>query len=158
AEGNPLFTEELVAMLVEDELLRREGDHWVAEPGISDVPAPPTIQALLAARLDRLPDDERALLCSASVEGALFHRAALIALSPATPEADVDLALAALARKDVIRPDQPTLADDDAYSFRHVLIHDTAYRSLPKRARADLHERFAGWLEHAAPARSREFE
>jgi len=147
AEGNPLFTEELVAMLIEDDLLRLEGDRWIAAGDLADLPVPPSIQTLLAARVGRLPDDERVLLGRASVEGVVFHRSAVAELSLGTPEATVDGALAALVRKEVIRLDRTGVARDDAYRFRHVLIRDAAYRSLPKATRADLHERFAGRLE-----------
>ena len=75
------------------------------------------------------------------------------ALAPEALVPLVDRSLTALVRKDVIRPDRPSFADDDAFRFRHMLIRDAAYRSLPKETRAELHERFAGWLEEsAAPA------
>ena len=77
AEGNPLFAEELVAMLVDDALLTREGDRWVASSDLSELPVPSTIHALLAARLEGLPADERAILTTAAVEGAVFHRGAV---------------------------------------------------------------------------------
>ena len=158
AEGNPLFTEELVAMLIDDELLKREGDHWVAAADLSELRAPPSIHALLAARIERLPDDEQVLVGRASVEGTMFHRSAVTELSRGTPEAGIEQALKALIRKDVIRPDRSSFAGDDAYHFRHALIRDAAYRSLPKETRADLHEQFAGWLERTAEGRLREFE
>ena len=86
-EGNPLFAEELLAMLIDEGLLRREDGHWTAADELADLPVPPTIHALLAARLEALPDDERALLAHASVEGTLFHREALDELAPASLEA-----------------------------------------------------------------------
>ena len=76
AEGNPLFTEEFTAMLVDDGLLTREADRWVASSDLSELPVPSTIQALLAARLEGLPAEERAILTTASVEGVMFHRSA----------------------------------------------------------------------------------
>jgi class 3 adenylate cyclase/tetratricopeptide (TPR) repeat protein len=158
ADGNPLFAEELVAMLLEDELLKREGDRWVAAAGLSELPPPPSIHTLLAARLERLPDDEQAILGCASVEGAVFHRTALTALAPGTPREAVDLALGALFRKEVIRRDRASFGEDEAYRFRHGLIRDAAYRALPKSTRADLHERVAGWLEGAAEGQLREVD
>ena len=128
AGGNPLFVEEMVAM--------------AAESG-EQVAVPPTIQALLAARLDQLGAGERDVLERGSVEGQVFHRTAVAALSDV---GSVDGDLVALLRKDLVRPEQPLLPDDDAYRFRHLLIRDTAYEALPKATRAELHERFADWL------------
>jgi tetratricopeptide (TPR) repeat protein len=130
AGGNPLFVEEMVAV--------------AAEEG-REVSVPPTIQALLAARLDQLETGDREVLERGSVEGQVFHRGAVIALAPA--DAQVDGRLVALVRKDLVRPERPVVADDDAYRFRHLLIRDTAYEALPKATRAELHERFATWLE-----------
>jgi predicted ATPase/class 3 adenylate cyclase len=157
AEGNPLFAEEFVAMLVEDEVLKREGDNWAASSNLSELPLPLTIQALLAARLDGLPAGERAILMAAAVEGLVFHRAAVAELRPAldTPLED---GLLALVRRDLIRPDTGDFAGQKAFRFRHGLIRDAAYRSLPKNARAELHERCAGWLERTAGDRIHEFE
>ena len=110
-----------------------------------EVAVPPTIHALLAARLDGLPADERAVLERGSVEGQVFHRSAVLALAP--DEGQVDSRLVALVRKELVRPDAPTLPADEAYRFRHLLVRDAAYESLPKASRATLHERFASWLE-----------
>jgi class 3 adenylate cyclase len=135
AGGNPLFVEEMVAM--------------VAEQDSGDVSVPPTIQALLAARLDQLDPAERGVLERGAVEGQVFHRGAVVALAPEEPQ--VDGRLIALVRKDLVRPVPTVLAGDEAFRFRHQLIRDTAYEALPKATRAQLHERFAGWLqEHGA--------
>ena len=80
-DGNPLFAEELVAMLVDEELLRRDEDRWVARSDLSELPVPSTINALLAARLEGLPAVERAILTAAAVEGAVFHRSAVSELA-----------------------------------------------------------------------------
>jgi tetratricopeptide (TPR) repeat protein len=104
---------------------------------------------LLAARLDQLDTAERGVLERGSVEGLVFHRGAVVALAP--EESRVDGRLVALVRKDLVRPERPVVADDEAFRFRHLLIRDTAYEALPKAVRAALHERFAGWLEsHSA--------
>ena len=157
AEGNALFAEELVAMLVDDALLTREDDRWVASSDLSELPVPSTIHALLAARIEGLPADERAILMTAAVEGAVFHRGAVGELRPALDTALED-GLQALVSRDLIRPETADFAGEKAYRFRHILIRDAAYRSLPKNARADLHERFAAWLELTAGDRLREFE
>jgi predicted ATPase len=157
AEGNPLFAEEFVAKLIDDAQLTREGDRWVAASDLSELPVPSTIHALLAARLEGLPADERAILMTAAIEGVVFHRGSLDELHPRldTPLED---GLQALVRRDLIRPDAGDFADEKAFRFRHGLIRDAAYRSLPKSARADLHERHAAWLERTAGDRLREFE
>jgi class 3 adenylate cyclase/tetratricopeptide (TPR) repeat protein len=131
AEGNPLFVEQMLAM--------------VAESGAGEVVVPPTIQALLAARLDQLDVSERGVLERGAVEGKIFHRGGVEALAP--DEADVPTKLLALVRKELVRPDRTQLPGDDAFRFRHLLIRDAAYEGLPKAARAELHERFAAWLE-----------
>jgi class 3 adenylate cyclase len=131
AEGNPLFVEQMLAM--------------VAESPNGDVVVPPTIQALLAARLDQLEPAERGVLERGAVEGKIFHRGGVEALAPDEP--DVATKLMALVRKELVRPDRTQLPGDDAFRFRHLLIRDAAYDSLPKSARAELHERFAAWLE-----------
>jgi class 3 adenylate cyclase/tetratricopeptide (TPR) repeat protein len=137
ADGNPLFIEEMVALVSED-------------GGDSTVVVPPTIQALLQARLDRLDSGEREVVGRGAVEGQVFHRAPVLELAPERERADVSTHLLSLVRKELIRPDHPTFPDDEAFRFRHLLIRDAAYDSLPKETRADLHERFAAWLEDHA--------
>jgi predicted ATPase len=117
---------------------------FAAEAG-DEVEVPPTLKALLATRLDGLELPERSVLEAASVEGELFHRGAVQALAPA--EEQVTPRLAALVRKELIRPVRPQLASEDAFRFCHLLIRDAAYEALPKATRAELHERFAGWLD-----------
>ena len=135
AEGNPLFLEEMVAMV---------------EHGGDVAVLPPTIHALLAARLDQLPATERAVLERAAIEGQVFHWSALRALLPDEPE--LSSRLQALVRKELLRHERPQFAGEDAFRFRHLLIRDAAYESLPKRMRAELHERFARWLDERGDA------
>jgi class 3 adenylate cyclase/tetratricopeptide (TPR) repeat protein len=138
AEGNPLFIEEMLALVSE------HGDD-------ATVVVPPTIQALLQSRLDRLEAGERDLVGRGAVEGQVFHRAPVQELAPETERAEVSTHLLSLVRKEMIRPDHATFPDDEAFRFRHLLIRDAAYDSLPKATRADLHERFAEWLDaHAS--------
>ena len=89
-----------------------------------------------------------ACLNAAPSRGQVVHRGAVAALAP--EETAVDGRLIALVRKDLVRPEQPLVADDEAFRFRHLLIRDTAYEALPKAVRAELHERFAGWLQSHA--------
>jgi class 3 adenylate cyclase/tetratricopeptide (TPR) repeat protein len=129
AGGNPLFISEMLAMAV----------------GKQEVEVPPTLKALLAARLDQLDDAERKVLERGSVEGEIFHRGSVQALAP--EETQVTTRLAALVRRRLVRPDRAQIAGDDGYRFRHLLIRDAAYDALPKAVRAELHVRFADWLD-----------
>jgi DNA-binding SARP family transcriptional activator len=135
AEGNPLFVEELLALALENG--RRD----------AELEVPPTIQALLAARLDRLSDEERSAIEAASVEGQVFHEAAVAERVPEAVRSSVHAHLMTLVRKELIRPDRPEFAGERAFRFRHLLIRDAAYDSIPKEARAEFHERHAAWLE-----------
>jgi tetratricopeptide (TPR) repeat protein len=146
AEGNPLFIEQMVAIVGENG----------AET--TEVPIPPTIHALLAARLERLEADERAVLQRASVLGRRFPRAALVDLWPAEERGTAAPALEKLVRRELLRPARPSVPGGEAFRFEHLLMLEVAYDSLPKLARADLHERFADWLEQATAARAGEFE
>ena len=130
AGGNPLFIAEMLAM--------------AAEAG-AGVEVPPSLRSLLAARLDQLDTAERRVLERGAVEGEVFHRGAVQALAP--EETQVTPRLAALVRRELIRPDKAQFAREDGFRFRHLLIRDAAYDALPKATRAELHERFAGWLE-----------
>jgi class 3 adenylate cyclase len=132
AEGNPLFLEQLLALAEED-------GHELAVPD--------TIQALLSARLDRLAPGERALLESAAVVGKEFWRSALLHLS--APGAEVSALLQRLVRRRLIQPERSSLPGEDAFRFGHILIRDATYSGIPKELRAELHERFADWLDES---------
>jgi class 3 adenylate cyclase/tetratricopeptide (TPR) repeat protein len=136
ADGNPLFVEEMVAMV---------GERKADRDGGAEIDVPPTIQALLAARLDQLDAHERVVLERGAVEGLTFHRGVVEALAP--EEREVTRRLMSLVRKELVRPDRPLLSGDDAFRFRHLLIRDAAYDSLPKAERATLHQSFAAWLQ-----------
>ena len=94
---------------------------------------PPTVEAVLAARLDQLDPEQRALLEHAAVEGRTFHRGAVAALAGDAPSA---AALTALARHQLIHPERPEHPGEDAFRFAHALIREAAYRAVPKRRRA----------------------
>ena len=139
AEGNPLFLEEMVAMAV-------------AEGGATAVP--PSINALLSARLERLPQAERETIAAASVVGRFFSVGAVTALAGD----DVPERLAELERKDLIRSHPVTFAPSGGFRFRHILIRDAAYDALPKATRAAMHEQLAGWLAESAGSDRREVD
>ena len=132
AEGNPLFVEQLLAHVADD-------------PHADTVP--PTIQALLAARIDRLEPAERAVVQCGAVEGRLFHRGVVAELLEDGGGAAVGATLLALSRKQFVRPDRSLFPGDDGFRFNHVLIRDVAYASMPKELRSRLHVRLADWLE-----------
>jgi class 3 adenylate cyclase/tetratricopeptide (TPR) repeat protein len=134
AGGNPLFLTEMVAMAAETE---------------GEVAVPATLRALLAARVDQLEPHERSVLECGAVEGEIFHRGAVKALST---DGQLTPTLAGLVRKGLIRPDKAQLPGDEAFRFHHLLLRDAAYDALPKSVRADLHQRFAGWLEQNGTA------
>jgi class 3 adenylate cyclase/tetratricopeptide (TPR) repeat protein len=150
AEGNPLFVEETLAMLVDDGLVVREDGRWVAAVDLSSLTVPPSIQALLASRLDRLTPEERTALEAAAVVGKAFFVGAVGDLVGEDARSRVPGDLMALVRKELIRPERTTLPGEDAFRFRHLLIRDAAYEAIPKAQRAELHERFADWLERVA--------
>jgi class 3 adenylate cyclase/predicted ATPase len=133
AEGNPLFVEQMLALALE---------------GPTEEAIPPSINALLEARLDRLPSEERAALERAAVIGREFTAGAVASLSDAGRVAST---LLSLVRRDLIEPDRSMIPGDDGFRFRHVLIRDAAYAGLAKATRAEIHDRYADWIDQAMP-------
>ncbi len=133
-EGNPLFVEQLLAMSEED-------PWWDSER-----PIPATIQALLAARLDRLGPGERAFIQRAAIIGREFWPSAVVELLPDEARSTADQHLRALVHRGLIHPDRSLMGGEEQLRFHHILIRDVAYRSTPKALRSELHERFADWL------------
>jgi class 3 adenylate cyclase/tetratricopeptide (TPR) repeat protein len=131
AEGNPLFLEQMLALTTDEDS--------------GDISVPQTIQALLSARLDRLENHERSLLEAAAVVGKEFWRRAVVHLSP--PETEVSALLQRLVRRRLIDTERSSLPGEDAFRFGHILIREAAYAGIPKGKRAELHERFADWLQ-----------
>jgi class 3 adenylate cyclase/tetratricopeptide (TPR) repeat protein len=156
ADGNPLFAEQMISMLIDSGMIGEHG-RWAFADG-DDVTVPPNISSLLASRLDRLPPFERSLTERAAVIGLEFQPAAVAALAPgADPEPDLGPPLSALCGKRLIRPAAAS-GDSVDYQFNHILVRDAAYDRLLKRTRAHLHERFADWLLEISGARMAEFE
>ncbi|MGH3092396.1 MAG: AAA family ATPase [Gaiellaceae bacterium] len=146
AEGNPLFLEQLLAFESED---GHDGGRLAT---------PPTIQALLGARIDRLEESERTVLERASVEGRLFHLGAVSELLPEQMRSLAGAGVLSLVRKELVRPDESLFPGDDGFRFTHILVRDVAYEGMPKAVRGKAHERFAAWLEGKAGARVAEYE
>ena len=156
AEGNPLFLEQMVAMLMDDGLVRPDG--WVVAGDLSNLTVPPTIASLLQARLDRLSPAEQRVIERGAVEGRVFHWGSVTELSGELAPDEVGRHLMALRRRDLIGPAQALFGGSEAFRFRHALIRDAAYERIPKRTRSELHEEHARWLERTAGERLPEFE
>ncbi|HYX10971.1 MAG TPA: AAA family ATPase, partial [Candidatus Acidoferrum sp.] len=137
AEGNPLFVEEMVRL--------------VLETGDTSLAVPPTIEALLAARIDRLAAPERTVAQRGSVVGRVFERAAVAALAPEVSRQLIDARLRELVRKQLLQR-EGSRPPAGTFKFRHVLIRDAAYNALAKSERARLHEAFASWLADTVAA------
>lgn len=158
AEGNPLFLEELLRMLVDEGHLRDSHGKWKVSRELHAVRLPPTIQALLSARLDTLDADERVVIERAAVVGSVFWWSAVAELTPPDLRPRLAAHLQALVRRDFICRADSALAREDAFAFSHGLVRDVAYAGLPKEVRAELHEQHARWLERRAVGMAGDYE
>ncbi len=159
AEGNPLYVEQMLAMLIDTGAVRQEGGQWVGVQAQADIAVPPTIQALLEARLDNLQRSERAAAEPAAVIGLEFPQSAVQALAPPPLRDGIEAQLTALSRKHFIRP-MTSVDSESRYRFDHHLVRDTVYNGLLKRARATMHTEFVKWADqvNAESDRGQEFE
>jgi class 3 adenylate cyclase len=154
AEGNPLFLEELVGRLIDERALIREGDRWVAVPDAGLAVLPDTVHAVLSARLDSLPPDERRAIQEASVVGRSFWTEPV---ARALPRIGMSDCLAELERKGFLRAQPASLfAGQAEFQFRHALIRDVAYESLSRARRARSHAEVAEWMTGVAGGRAEE--
>ena len=158
AEGNPLFLGESVRMLIDVGVVRTAGPGRSVSAGWEQTAIPPTIRALLAARLDRLEPEERLVAECAAVAGRVFSWGLVTALVPAEVRPRVAGHLQALTRKEFITPDQSEMPGDDAFRFTHALLRDVTYQGIPKSARSQLHEQTAAWLTERAGKRVGEYD
>lgn len=158
AEGNPLFAEHMIAMLMDLGVLARRGDTWVAAREMSDAMVPATINALLSARLELLPWSEQLEMQAGAVVGRVFWGGAVAGLTREALGPGAGTHLPGLVSRGLIQPDISTLLDQDAFRFQHILIRDAAYAAMPKTARSSAHREFAAWLERTAGIRSVEYE
>jgi class 3 adenylate cyclase/tetratricopeptide (TPR) repeat protein/CheY-like chemotaxis protein len=156
AGGNPLFLEETVRMLRERDLLNPE--RWASDE-MRDLPVPTSVQALISSRLDRLAGAEKELAHHGSVVGAVFWAGAVAYLGSTEGREPQDprQGLAELERRDFVASRAPsTVADDDEYAFKHILMRDVAYGQVPKGRRVELHVRFSDWVS-TLPSTAYEF-
>jgi class 3 adenylate cyclase/tetratricopeptide (TPR) repeat protein len=157
SEGNPLYVEEIVRKLIDDGVLRAtDAAKWEVARPVGDVELPRSVQALIAARLDGLPEDEKSALQDAAVIGRVFWLGAVAELTGRSV-GEVRGALGRLRVKELVVPHEPSsFSDEHEFSFRHNLIRDGAYDSLPKELRADKHAGVARWAERQAGDRADE--
>lgn len=149
AEGNPFFVEELVGTLIDQGVLERAGEGWKVRETPQDLIVPDTVQAVLAARIDRLAAPEKAALQAAAVIGRVFWSGPIYELLEGL---EPDLRL--LEERDFIRR-QPgsSIVGEREFAIKHALTREVAYGSLPKAKRAQLHAGFAQWLERVGGGR-----
>lgn len=155
AEGNPFFVEEIIRRLIDEGILAREGDRWRATGALPATSIPDSVYALVAARIEALPALERRILQEAAVVGRTFWVAAV---ERAVGSESLTESLVGLERRGLlfVRPTS-TLTGQAEYVFRHALVRDVAYASLPKARRARAHAGVADWTVDLAGERSDEF-
>jgi tetratricopeptide (TPR) repeat protein len=157
ADGNPLFVEQLLSMMIDDGLIVFEDGAWRPARAIDTVAVPPTIHALLSARIDGLGPNDRAVLEPAAVIGQIFVRDAVRHLTPEGVRPELDAHLGSLTEKKMVERDRGR-SDEDAFRFQHILIRDTAYDGILKRARATHHEAFVRWADSVNREGATEYE
>jgi tetratricopeptide (TPR) repeat protein len=158
AEGNPLFVEQMLSMLIDEGRLRRDNGTWVPVGDLESVSVPPSLEALLAARIDVLEPVETSVLEAAAVVGQMFQVRAVEAVVADDLRASVDSGISGLVRKRLVRPEPPGPEGHASFRFQHILIRDAAYKRLLKRSRATLHERFVAWADGVNRDRDRAAE
>jgi class 3 adenylate cyclase/tetratricopeptide (TPR) repeat protein len=145
AEGNPLYAEEYVRMLQDRGFLRRDEGVWRFESS-GDLPLPESVQGIVAARLDALSPEEKALVQDAAVMGKVFWSGAVATIG-GSERGSVEERLRALGRKEFVRRERrSSVAGEDQYIFLHVLVRDVAYGQIPRARRVAKHRAAAEWI------------
>ncbi|MDQ2807138.1 MAG: tetratricopeptide repeat protein, partial [Chloroflexota bacterium] len=158
AEGNPFFLEELMRMLIDTGVLVQRDGAWQVVAAVEHLRIPDTVQALVGARVDDLPEGEKRLLQAASVVGRIFWAGALLEMFPHLPLDAVETALRYLERREfILERGAPVFAGEREWSFRNVLTREVTYNSVPKARRGEEHARVAAWIEAKAGDRQAEF-
>jgi predicted ATPase/class 3 adenylate cyclase len=154
SEGNPFFLEEIVRRLLDEELLVREDGRWRARGAVGDLEIPDDVQGVILARIDLLAADEKRALQQAAVVGRTFWRGAVARLAS---DERLDEVLETLCRRElVLERLSSSMAGETEYVFKHVLIRDVAYETLPRRERARAHAEAAAWIEELSGERAEE--
>jgi len=152
AGGNPLYAEEFVRMLRDRGILAAGGRPIETAAGEA-IAVPETVQALIAARVDTLAPERKALLHDAAVVGKVFWAGAVASIGERDEDA-VRQGLHELVQKELVRPVRTSsVIDQDEFCFWHVLIRDVAYAQIPRAARARKHQAVAAWIEGIAEDR-----
>ena len=154
AEGNPLYVEQMLSMLVDSGALRQEDGRWVRAESYGEIAIPPTIKALIEGRLGQLRREERAAIEPASVIGMQFAAPAVTSLAPEAVRPAMDGHLLTLTRKQLVHS-VASMDSDSLYRFHHHLVRDTVYGGLLKRSRATLHVDFVRWADQVNAERGR---
>ncbi|KPL22102.1 MAG: hypothetical protein AMJ93_07990 [Anaerolineae bacterium SM23_84] len=160
AEGNPYYVEELIKMLIEDGVIERGESQWqVRVERLAEVRVPPTLTAVLQARLDALPQGEKAVLQRASVVGRQFWDSVVGELAGDAEEViEVGPLLGALRERELVfQREQSAFADAREYTFKHNILRDVTYETVLRKLRRRYHAQVAGWLEAHAGERLGEY-
>ncbi len=153
AGGNPLYAEEFVRLLKDQEILRRTGTGWSLD-ATAQIPVPPGVHGLIAARLDTLGPVRKHVLQDAAVLGGVFWAGAAAEMGNQDPD-EVRAVLHELARKELVRPARrSSMAGQAEYSFAHALIREICYAQIPRAERVQRHRRAAAWIERMAGDRA----
>jgi len=153
AEGNPFFVEEIVGMLIDDGRLIRRNGRWQLRD--AEIRLPDTVQGVIAARLDQLPSKEKLIVQDAAVIGRIFWTEPVRRLGGGVPVREM---IGRLEQMDIVQA-RPwnTVGGDEEFIFRHILIRDVAYNTIPRAARPAKHRVIADWLAEVAGDRPDEF-
>ena len=155
AEGNPLYVEEFLRMLIDEGALQRRGERWTGDAPQAELRLPPSLHGIIAARIDRLPSGTKTALQEAAVIGRVFWTDALSGISV---KPDLSAEINEAASRELIEPvDERGMRGGSGFKFKHVLIRDVAYAGTHKAARLDAHDRLTAWMLDAAGDRAAEF-
>jgi len=156
SEGNPLYIEEFLRLLIDGGHVAKRDDRFVATASLGTLVVPATLQGLIAARLDSLPAAVKRVLQRGAVVGKVFWPDAIAAQGP-TDGRIADLLVEAARRDLVSELDERGLGGGRSWTFKHILIRDVAYDAIPKAERSRAHDAFGRWLERTAGERVDEY-
>ncbi|MDQ3939916.1 MAG: AAA family ATPase, partial [Actinomycetota bacterium] len=154
AEGNPFFIEEILHRLIDDGRLELRDDAWHIVTDVTEIEVPDNVQAVIQARIETLSPDERRVLQHAAVVGRTFWGSAVGELAQLS---SVEEVLGSLVRKQFVSPRlSSSMPAESEFTFKHILIRDIAYDSLPRAERGKAHAALARWVESQRSERATE--